>query len=101
MEHDDWAELSAGMLCAVGDVSERTLQYAFRERFGLTLAAFLKARRLAAVRHELMYAVDERSTVGDISATFDFWHVGQFAADYRRIFGEPPSETLWRSRVRG
>jgi AraC family transcriptional regulator, ethanolamine operon transcriptional activator len=33
-------------------------------------------------------------TIGDIANTWGFWHMGQFAADYRRQFGELPSETL-------
>jgi AraC family ethanolamine operon transcriptional activator len=93
LEHPDWPELTPSVLCDVGGVGERTLQYAFRERFGVTPAAFLKARRLAAVRVALRRAAPEQS-VADIAAGFGFWHTGQFAADYRRAFGEPPSETL-------
>jgi AraC-like DNA-binding protein len=96
----DWEELSAASLCAIGGVAERTLQYAFRERFGLTPAAFLKARRLAAVRDRLLRADESEETVGDASAALGFWHLGHFAADYRRAFGEAPSETLRRAPSR-
>jgi AraC family ethanolamine operon transcriptional activator len=100
LEHPDWAECSQSQLCDVGGVGERTLQYAFRERFGLTPAAFLKARRLAAVRSALHRAEPEQS-VADIAAGYGFWHTGQFAADYRRAFGEAPSSALGRTVARG
>jgi AraC family ethanolamine operon transcriptional activator len=98
IEQADWAELSPGLLCEIGGVSERTLQYAFRERFNLAPAGFLKARRLAAVREALLRSEASELQVGDVAASFGFWHVGQFAADYRRTFGETPSWTLKRSR---
>lgn len=100
LEHPDWMELSPAALCHVGGVAERTLQYAFRERFDLTPAAFLKARRLGAVRAALRRAEPEQS-VADIAARFGFWHTGQFAADYRRAFGEAPSSALGRIDSRG
>ena len=86
-----------GVLCEVGRIGERTLQYAFRERFGLSPAALLKARRLAAVRQKLLLKGNKGSKVGDIAAAFGFWHVGQFASDYRQMFGETPSATLRQS----
>ena len=85
-------------MCEVGGVGERTLQYALRERFGLTPAAFLKMRRLAEVRGRLLRPGIGDLTVGETAASLGFWHVGQFAADYRRAFGETPSQTLRRSR---
>jgi AraC-like DNA-binding protein len=81
-------------LAQMAGVSTRTLEYAFRERFGLTPAAFLKARRLAAVRRDLQAADPDRTTVSDVLASHNFWHIGQFATDYRRAFGQLPSETL-------
>jgi AraC-like DNA-binding protein len=100
IEQGDWWDLSSSRLCEIGRVGERTLQYAFRERFGLTPAAFLKARRLAAVRNRLLRADQGEETVGDASAALGFWHLGHFAADYRRAFGEAPSETLRRAPSR-
>jgi AraC-like DNA-binding protein len=99
MEQSDLTELTTGLLCEVGEVSERTLQYGFRERFDLTPAAFLKARRLAAVRDALLRADPEELLVGDAAASLGFFHVGQFAADYRRAFGETPSQTLERPAI--
>lgn len=83
------ADLSA----AVG-VSRRTLETAFFEQFGVGPAAFMKNRRLVAVRRELLSADPQKEAVGDIMLRFGFSHVGQFAADYRRVFGEKPSDSL-------
>jgi AraC-like DNA-binding protein len=33
-------------------------------------------------------------TVQDVAAHWGFWHLGQFAQDYKRLFGELPSTTL-------
>ena len=91
--------LTPAMLCEACGVGERTLQYAFRERFGLTPAAFLKARRLALVRRALQHSVAAVS-IGDLAAQHGFWHPGQFATDYRRAFGEAPSTTIAHAGAR-
>lgn len=94
LEQADWVSLSPALLCETAGVGERTLQYAFRERFGLTPAAFLKARRLASARRQLLHTETGAQSVGDVAASLGFWHLSHFAADYRRAFGELPSETL-------
>ena len=95
-EADDWAELTPGRLCADMNISERTLQYIFKDRFGLSPAKFLKTRRLAAVRHALGRSQTGALTVAEVAARYNFQHTGQFAADYWRAFNELPSETLRR-----
>ena len=98
IEKFGWEDLTpSGLYQAVG-VSERTLQYAFRERFGVTPAAFLKARRLNAIRKKLRDPFAKRAFIGEIASEFGFWHQSQFAADYRRAFGEVPSATLLNSK---
>ena len=80
---------------AVG-VSERTLEYAFRDRYDLTPKAYLRAMRLHGVRRDLRAAAPGDRIV-DIANRWGFWHMGQFAADFRRQFGELPSESLARA----
>ncbi|MCP4381382.1 MAG: helix-turn-helix domain-containing protein [Hyphomicrobiales bacterium] len=92
-----WETLSLNDLTAHAAVSERTLQYAFRERFGATPSEFVKMRRLNSVRSALMRSDRAAVKVGDIAAENGFWHIGQFAADYKRAFGEVPSATVSRS----
>lgn len=72
----------------------RTLEYVFRDYFDVTPKAYLKSRRLVAVRHELVRSLHSRSLINEVANRWGFWHMSQFAADYRRFFGELPSETL-------
>jgi AraC family ethanolamine operon transcriptional activator len=34
--------------------------------------------------------------VQDVAAEWGFWNPSQFACDYKRLFGERPSDTLLR-----
>ena len=79
-------------VCRVSGVSWRTLDYGFREIFGVTPKKYLQAPRLDGVRKELRRA-GPATTVSDIANNWGFWHMGQFAADFKRQFGELPSET--------
>lgn len=78
---------------AVG-VSVPTLNRAFRKLHGIGPKAFIKQRRLDRVRSELLRADTEQTTVTETATKYAFWHMSQFAADYRKQFGELPSQTL-------
>jgi AraC family transcriptional regulator, ethanolamine operon transcriptional activator len=80
-------------LCRELAASERTLHYAFQEVRGLSPMAYFQAVRLNAVRQELRAAADT-ATVQEIAQRWGFCHTGEFAAAYRRLFGELPSQTL-------
>ena len=51
---------------------------------------YLHALRLNRARRELRLADPDVSRVSDVANRWNFWHMGQFAADYRRLFGELP-----------
>ena len=82
-------------ICAEAGTSWRTLDYAFKEHFGVTPKTYLQAQRLHGVRRELRLACAD-TLIADVAGRWGFWHMGQFAADYRRAFNELPSETLLR-----
>ena len=88
--------LTVGELCSETGIALRTLNRAFRERFGIGPKAYMTRRRLTGVRAELRAAASE-SQVADIANSWGFWHMGQFARDYKTVFGELPSETLRRN----
>jgi AraC family ethanolamine operon transcriptional activator len=79
-------------LCSAAEVSERSLHYGFLQEFGMTPMAYTKSRRLGAVRKALRKS-GGRIKIVDIANRWGFWHMGQFAADYRKMFGELPSKT--------
>jgi AraC family transcriptional regulator, ethanolamine operon transcriptional activator len=81
-------------LCRELGVSERTLHYAFQQVRGLSPMAYFRAVRLNAARQELKAAAAGTATVREIAQRWGFWHTGEFAAAYRRLFGELPSRTL-------
>lgn len=85
--------LSTEDLCADLEVSERTLRGAFRQVCRLSPIASYKIRRLNAVRRDLKTGAGH---VHEIAQRWGFWHTGEFAADYQRLFGERPSQTLRR-----
>ncbi|MCC7218147.1 MAG: helix-turn-helix domain-containing protein [Burkholderiales bacterium] len=80
-------------LCRELGVSRRTLQYCFQEVLGINPVAFLRAMRLNGVRRDLKAAACPADTVQDVAARWGFWHLGHFVTDYKRMFGELPSET--------
>jgi AraC family ethanolamine operon transcriptional activator len=86
-------------LCTELKVSRRTLQYSFQDILNLNPVSFLRAMRLNGVRRALKSAECGQDSVADIAARWGFWHLSHFAADYKAMFGELPSETL-RKAVR-
>ena len=84
--------LSISELCSAVGASWRTLDRGFRERFGIGPKAYLNRFRLSQVRSDLLHSGPEIA-VADAANAWGFWHMGQFAKDYRRMFGELPSET--------
>ena len=83
---------------AVG-VSERSLRRLFHDRYCLSPKNYLKRIRLNEVRSELKKLSEHETKVADVANRWGFWHMGQFAADYKLLFGELPSSTLRKNRL--
>jgi AraC family ethanolamine operon transcriptional activator len=81
-------------LCGELGVSDRMLRRAFREEFGLGPLAYFRLMRMHEVRAALRAARGGDEAVADIVRRWGFQRLGSFAAEYRRQFGELPSETL-------
>jgi AraC-like DNA-binding protein len=83
-------------LCRAAGVSERALQYAFKEVMGLSPRDYLARLRLHRVRQGLLSASRRTSTVSAEALKWGFWHFGEFSRAYKACFGELPSQTLRR-----
>ena len=81
-------------LASVLGVSLKKLEYVFRDHLGVGPKAYINSVRLNAVHRRLKAARPGSVLVADAANDFGFWHMGQFAADYRKLFGENPSATL-------
>lgn len=76
----------------------RSLERGFLEAFGVAPKAYLQILRLNAARHDLLDA-PPGTTVRDVATRWCQSHLGRFASEYARVFGEAPGETL-RTRRR-
>jgi len=88
--------LSMLEVCRRVGASRRKLNYCFQDVLGSSPVRYLRAVRLNGVRRELHASA---GAVHDVAVRWGFWHLGQFAADYRRQFGELPSATLKAARA--
>jgi len=77
--------------------SERILQLASREIYGVTPHRWLMIARLNAAYHDLLGG--RCMSVTEACGRWKFNHPGHFARDYRNVFGESPRETLQRARA--
>ena len=87
-------QITIAELCSVANVSERTLEYAFREQYNLTPKSYTLIHRMNNVRKQLRKSNPGKDTISEIARLHGFWHMGQFSADYKKIFAELPSETF-------
>jgi AraC-like DNA-binding protein len=81
-------------LCDITGVSERSLRNACRAVCGESPKRFLTRRRMEAAHTALASATPGKMTVTRIATDHGFYELGRFAATYRSLFGEHPSETL-------
>ncbi len=83
-------------LCLAANVSERTLELAFKEVMGLSPVTYLTRLRLYRVHADLLAAEPASTLVSTQALKWGFWHFGEFSRSYKQCFGESPSETLRR-----
>mgnify|MGYP001826997744 CR=1 FL=1 len=93
IESDDDPMLTVVELAARLGVSTRTMRYAFRYALGISPYQYMLRRRLTLVREALLDPSRPERTVLDLLLAHGITHQGEFAGQYRRLFGETPSQT--------
>jgi AraC-like DNA-binding protein/tetratricopeptide (TPR) repeat protein len=84
-------------LAAMCGVAPRTLEKHFQRFLGRAPRAFLRELRFERVRRHLLSDC-EQASVTEIATGCGFAHLGRFATEYHRRYGESPSTTLRRTR---
>lgn len=87
--------ISADQLAALAGVSLRSLYAGFQQFCGTSPMQYLKQIRLDRARADLL-GNSALTTVAGIALAWGFDHLGRFSVDYRKRFGESPSDTLRR-----
>ena len=78
-------------------VPGRTLLQHFRDFKGTSPMRHLRTARYERAR-EALHRAEPDEGITEIAAKWGFTHMGRFSVEYRRRFGESPSETLRRAR---
>ena len=82
--------LGAAETAAAFGMSERKLYYLFQPLGGFS--AYVRQRRLRAVRDRLIDVGARRETIGAIAEAFGFRHRSNFVAAFRDLYGVTPRE---------
>lgn len=88
---------SLAEMCAAAGVSQRWLHKCFVDVVGVPPYRYVRLARLSKAREQLLAADAEGALVKTLSLSLGYRLSGRFAAEYRSVFGENPSDTL-RSR---
>jgi AraC family ethanolamine operon transcriptional activator len=83
-------------VCRQAHASRRTLIQGFKDHLGMGPMAYLKLLRLHGIHRTLLQADPRELQIGTLAGEWGFYNAGHFAADYRRLFGERPRDTLLR-----
>jgi transcriptional regulator GlxA family with amidase domain len=89
-------DISVGEVAAAAGTSLRTLQQNFQRSLKLSPQDYIKTVRLQGAHLELLDPASLRS-IEEIATDWGFVNRGHFATQYRKAFGQLPSQTR-RSR---
>lgn len=101
---EDYIEAYADQPITVADmaahagVSTRSLFAGFKKFRNTSPMLQLRYVRLQNVRRDFLERGHESVSVTEVATRWGFMHLGRFAEQYKRYFGESPSDTLKRSR---
>ncbi len=77
-------------ICSAAKLSWRSLDRVFKEYFGIGPKRYLLQFRLIRARQQLKMR-SPNVKISDIANAWGFWHMGDFAQKYRKLFGELPA----------
>jgi AraC family ethanolamine operon transcriptional activator len=87
---------NAAEMCRIACASERTLQYAIRERFGVSPNEFVRFWRLNDARRMLLDSESPGEAIAAVAERCGFRNPSVFAREFKLLHGELPSTTRAR-----
>lgn len=91
-------EIHMGDIEWISGVSRNKLYADFKRYIGVPPTAYLKRIRMEGVRTDIIRALGEES-ISTLALNWGFNHLGRFSTEYKKFFGETPSETLAKARL--
>lgn len=79
-------------LSQISNMSIRSIYNAFSRVFSTTPKSYVKLVKLKRLRNDLLHGHCRNIT--EVALGYGFSHLGRFSSDYRKRFGELPSETM-------
>jgi transcriptional regulator GlxA family with amidase domain len=89
--------MTLGDVAAAAGVAHRTLYKHFHDVRGVSPMRYARDCRFAQV-HEALLQAGPQDSVTTLAVQWGFCHLGRFSVEYRKRYGEMPSETLRRGR---
>lgn len=89
-------DISVKDFCERNNIKQKTLEKGINEYFDISPIALIKALRLNCFRRKLFYHL---RSVSDAAEKCGISHLGQLSADYKKLFGERPSDTIKALRL--
>lgn len=91
--HPEWDHTVTSLAREAG-VSPRALQKGFARHLGVGPKEYMTTVRMQRAHRELHAKQRDTVTVRQVAGRWRLGHAGRFASEYRKRFGELPSETL-------
>ena len=85
-------------ICEKTKIPERTIRRLINKKYGISPKAYLNRLRLNEVRRNLK-SNSINTNIVQAASEYNYWHMGQFSKDYKKLFGELPSETMRKSYI--
>ena len=93
IKYTSFSEITIPKIFYYVDVSIRTLEYGFQEKFLVSPNQYIKAIKLNNVRNEILMN-KSNPVISEIAKKHGFNHMGQFAIDIKKQFDESPSHSF-------
>ncbi|MCB1756801.1 MAG: AraC family transcriptional regulator [Gammaproteobacteria bacterium] len=89
-------DIEIAELAAISNKSVRSIYNLFSKSLSTTPKIYIKNLKLQKLRNEILEG--EARNVTEAAFEYGFTHLGHFSSDYRKLFGELPSQTLHSRR---